>query len=83
MSSQKPASSVFRVNRCLLTLFCCLSIILVVNSYEFKESIGKDWTMNSTVELGRWFNDTYIEKVGGTWDTKKKRYQVPGYINGW
>ena len=54
-----------------------------VHAYEFKESIGKDWTMNSTTELGRWFNDTWIEKVGGTWDVKKRRYSVPGYINGW
>merc|ERR1711871_1681775 len=54
-----------------------------VHAYEFKESIGKDWTMNSTTELGRWFNETWIEKVGGTWDVKKKRYVVPGYINGW
>ena len=70
---------------CLL-MFILLVVCLPsygVHAYEFKESIGKDWTMNSTTELGRWFNETWIEKVGGTWDVKKKRYSVPGYINGW
>ena len=66
-----------------LLLSVYLSSLSGVTAYEFKESIGKDWSMNSTTELGRWFNETWIEKVGGTWDVKKKRYSVPGYINGW
>ena len=50
-----------------------------VHAYEFKESIGKDWTMNSTTELGRWFNETEVkiilEKAGEiqTFRLKDKR----------
>ena len=71
------------INTIMFTLiihvvFCFVSIF----AYEFKDSIGKDWSMNSTGELGRWFNDTYIEKLGGNWDWRRQKYSVPGYING-
>ena len=92
MKKQLSFSTLIAEKAVLMFLKSCLLMLLLlvvclspygVDAYEFKESIGKDWTMNSTTELGRWFNDTWIEKVGGTWDVKKKRYSVPGYINGW
>lgn len=52
-------------------------------AYFTKDAVGKIWTINSTVEVTGFFNTTYLERLGGAWDLKKKRYAVPGYINGW
>ena len=34
-------------------------------------------------QLSDFFKNTYVEKVAGNWDNKKKFFVVPGYINGW
>ena len=41
------------------------------------------YSINSSTDMTHFFNQTYIERLGGEWDVKNKRYLVPGYINGW
>jgi len=52
-------------------------------AYFTKDAVGKSWAINSSTEVTAFFNTTYLERLGGAWDWKKKRYVVPGYINGW
>ena len=56
--------------------------IYLISSIQLASSLSS-WFKNKTINILDFFNSTYIEKVKGSWDFKKKFFQFDCYKEDW